>query len=63
MVNEKQGKVYEPTPIYNRKFIRNILRKMSIQKNGYHNVSKYMSNAFKRFQEYRKGLVVEGGEE
>ena len=47
MVNKKAGKLYNPTPVYNRKMLRNIIRERAIEVNGYHNVSKYVNEAFK----------------
>lgn len=47
MVNEKNGKTYRPEPIYNRKMLRNIIRERAIEINGYHNVNRYVKEAFK----------------
>lgn len=52
MVNEKQGKKYKPTPVYNRKLARSIIRHEVSKKFGNHKVSKVMSANFKRI---RKG--------
>lgn len=48
MVNERQGKVYSPTPVYNRKLLRSVIR-ASIQKRvGQHKVSETMAEYFRR---------------
>ena len=41
------NKDYNPTPVYNRKYARSIIRAQVLKKNGYHNVSKSMSLMFK----------------
>lgn len=38
---------YNPIPVYNRKWARNVIRNQIIKRNGYHNVSKAMSDMFK----------------
>lgn len=48
MVNENQGKVYNPTPIYNRKLLRSVIRANVQKRVGYHKVSKTMAEYFKR---------------
>ena len=40
-------KDYNPIPVYNRKYARNIIRAQIIKRNGYHNVSESMSRTFK----------------
>lgn len=50
MVNEKNGKTYRPEPIYNRKMLRNIIRERAIEINGYHNVNRYVKEAFKKIR-------------
>lgn len=44
-------KEYSPTPIYNRKALREIIRNRAINVKGYHNVSAYTSKAFKEIRE------------
>ena len=39
---------YNPTPVYNRKYARGVIRAQIIKRNGYHNVSKIMSESFKK---------------
>lgn len=39
MVNEHQGKEYEPEKVYCRRMARTIVRNQMIRRNGYHNVS------------------------
>lgn len=41
---------YEPTPIYDRKLLRSMLRASAIRRNGYHNVNGTMSAAFKKLR-------------
>lgn len=55
MVNEKQGKVYNPTPVYNRKLLRSVIRAKCIEKFGFHNVSRNMAI---NFEKIRKGQVM-----
>jgi hypothetical protein len=43
----KEQKNYNPTPVYNRRWARIVLRNQIIKRNGYHNVSKAMSDMFK----------------
>lgn len=52
MVNEKAGKKYNPTPVYNRKMLRSVIRNEVSKKFGNHKVSEVMSANFKRI---RKG--------
>lgn len=52
MVNENAGKKYNPTPVYNRRLARSIIRNGVAKKFGNHKVSKIMSANFKRI---RKG--------
>ena len=54
MVNEKQGKVYRPTPVYNRKLMRSVIRAGVQKQFGQHNVSQNMAANFERI---RKGQV------
>lgn len=54
MVNENQGKVYNPRPVYNRKLLRSVIR-YGVQKQfGQHHVSRNMAG---NFEEMRKGQV------
>lgn len=43
-------KDYNPIPVYNRKYARNIIRAQIIKRNGYHNVSESMSRTFKEMR-------------
>lgn len=54
MVNEKQGKVYNPRPVYNRKLLRSVLRHGVQRQFGQHHVSRNMAG---NFEEMRKGQV------
>jgi hypothetical protein len=47
MVNEKQGKVYEPKPVYIRGLVRSVIRAEVARQFGNHGVSKNMSDNFK----------------
>lgn len=50
MINPKNGE-YTPNMVYNRKLNRGIIRAQVIKNNGYHNVSKIMSDTFKKMKE------------
>lgn len=52
MVNERQGKVYNPRPVYNRKLLRSVIRANIYKRTGGHKVSKGMAEYFRRV---RKG--------
>ena len=54
MVNEKQGKVYEPVPIYNRKMLRRRLRYEIESEHGAHKTSRKMAFYFKQIRNNRK---------
>lgn len=51
MVNKNKGGVYNPTPIYNRKMLRNIIRNRALEVKGRHNVSAYVREAFKEVRD------------
>ena len=42
MVNERQGKVYNPRPVYNRKLLRSVIRAGVQKQFGQHHVSANM---------------------
>lgn len=46
----KNQKDYNPTPVYNRKWARTVLRNQIINRYGYHKVNTIMSEAFKRIR-------------
>lgn len=46
----KNQKDYNPTPVYNRKWARTVLRNQIINRYGYHRVNKIMSEAFRRIR-------------
>lgn len=50
MVNERQGKNYQPVQVWDRKLVRSVIRNQIIKKDGYHNVSAKMSYIFKQLQ-------------
>ena len=49
MINKNNGE-YSPTPVYNRRLMRNIIRNQVIKQNGYHKVNGYMSEVFKELK-------------
>lgn len=51
MVNESTGKKYEPTPVYCRKALRNIIRAQAKKKVGYHSVSEMVHEAFHKIRD------------
>jgi len=53
MVNERQGKVYNPVPVYNRKLLRSVIRAGVAKQFGNHNVSANMSSNFERIRKER----------
>lgn len=52
MVNERQGKIYSPRPVYNRKLLRSVIRANVDKRTGGHKVSRAMAAYFKKV---RKG--------
>lgn len=54
MVNENQGKVYNPIPVYNRKLMRSVIRAGVARQFGNHHVS---ANMAANFEKIRKGQV------
>ena len=54
MVNENQGKVYKPVPVYDRKLVRDVIRNSFAKKYGFHKVNKNLSSNFHRI---REGMV------
>lgn len=50
MVNERQGKVYSPKPVYNRKLLRSVIRAGVEKQFGQHNVSRNMAGNFERIR-------------
>lgn len=55
----KDRKSYAPTPVYNRKYARNVIRSQIIRSNGYHNVSEIMSRTFKEMRDKAKEVAAE----
>ena len=47
----KNSKDYNPTPVYNRKYARGVIRAQVIKNKGYHDVSATMSEKFKNMRE------------
>ena len=45
---------YNPTPVYNRRWARMVLRNQMIKRNGYHNVSELMSREFARMHKHEE---------
>lgn len=54
MVNENQGKKYNPRPVYNRKLLCSVIRAGVQKQFGQHHVSHNMAANFERI---RKGQV------
>ena len=54
MVNERQGKKYNPRPVYNRKLLRSVIRAGVQKQFGQYSVSYNMAHNFERI---RKGQV------
>ena len=54
-------KDYSPTPVYNRKYARGVIRAQIIKRNGYHNVSELMSQTFKEIRNNWDNLMKEVG--
>lgn len=54
MVNENKGLEYNPTPVYDRKLIRSVMRSKIEKRNGFHNVNKKLHDGFRKYQELRK---------
>ena len=48
MVNERQGKVYNPRPVYNRKLLRSVIRAGVQKQFGQHHVSANMAGNFEK---------------
>lgn len=48
------NKEYNPTPIYNRKLLRNIIRERAIALNGYHHLSGLVNRGFKEVKDIVK---------
>lgn len=46
----KNRENYNPTPVYNRKYARNVIRAQILKTRGQHNVSALMSNAFRNMR-------------
>ncbi len=47
---------YNPTPVYNRRYARGIIRAQIIKRNGYHNVSETMAETFRGMRSRFKAL-------
>ena len=54
-------KDYSPTPVYNRKYARAVIRAQIIKRYGYHNVSANMSQTFKEIRNNWDNLMKEVG--
>lgn len=59
MVNENKGKVYNPTPIYNRKMYRQLCKTAVIVNKGYHNVNRTAGMLFRQSMAIRKSAKKE----
>ena len=50
MINERQGKVYNPRPVYNRKLLRSVIRAGVQKQFGQHHVSANMAGNFEKIR-------------
>ena len=50
MVNERQGKVYNPRPVYNRKLLLSVIRAGVQNQFGQHHVSDKMVGYFEKIR-------------
>lgn len=46
----KNSADYNPTPVYNRKYARNVIRAQILKVHGQHNVSELMARRFKQMR-------------
>ena len=53
MVNENQGKVYNPRAVYNRKLLRSVIRHGVQKQFGQHQVSRNMAGNFEEMRKNR----------
>ena len=58
MVNERQGKVYNPRPVYNRKLLRSVIRAGVQKQFGQHHVSANMAGMKVCFTVYSAWFCV-----
>lgn len=57
MVNERQGKVYNPRAVYNRKLLRSVIRAGVQKQFGQHHVSLNMAGNFEQIRKSIPGIV------
>ena len=50
IINERQGKVYNPRPVYNRKLLRSVIRAGVQKQFGQHHVSANMAGNFEKIR-------------
>lgn len=50
MVNQNQGKQYEPKQVWDRKLMRSVIRSQIIKKDGYSKVNKKLHYIWKQLQ-------------
>jgi len=55
MVNENQGGIYRPKPVYCRRLMREVIRNQIRMQHGQHDVNKLTGVNFRRI---RKGMVI-----
>lgn len=58
MVNENAGKKYEPTPVYCRRAMRDVIRAQAKQKVGFHSVSEMVRLAFHEIRDKKENENV-----
>lgn len=57
MVNQNQGKQYQPTQVWDRKLIRSVIRSQIIKKDGYSKVNKKLYYIWKQMQNGNKEVI------
>ena len=54
----KNREDYNPTPVYNRKYARNVIRAQILKTRGQHNVSALMSDTFRDMRNRSKEVIA-----
>lgn len=54
----KNREDYNPTPVYNRKYARNVIRAQILKTRGQHNVSALMSDTFRDMRNRSKEVTT-----
>jgi len=50
MVNQNQGKAYEPVQVWDRKLMRSVIKNEIIKRDGRHNISKKLHYIWEQMQ-------------